>query len=233
MRSPWCIILLSAQVFASKGKVREAPERAPKTHSHARAAAAPGAQKRSSATGLGHRSCLTADQPAFSNLPTQAESPSCVFMTGISHDAVTYLPGVLCILKRLRDVGSKHPLVLALPAEELNQTETSLRAVGALGSIRLAVWNHFPNSSNLLRVKRWTGTNILDKCDLESNQPRPTVPPLLVESQFDGSHTAGSMSSAPLLSGSFGLIRTFSSSGISTRCVMPLEATLVCALLQR
>lgn len=87
----------------------------------------------------------------------------CVFMTGVSTNVSVYLPGLLCIARRLEQVGSQVPLVIAVPAAEVALARAALSNINAT----ILVWRQFPVELKLRwGQRRWRGRHVLDKLNL-------------------------------------------------------------------
>ena len=101
----------------------------------------------------------------FPNTTSVRHHRQCVFMTGVSHDVLSQLPGLLCIAHRLQQVGSRVPLVIAVPAEEALLARTFMEEAGV--NATLVVWTRFPVELKLAwRQRRWKGKGVLDKLNI-------------------------------------------------------------------
>ena len=111
--------------------------------------------------------CDAAREAPFLDRPG-ARVPTCVFMTGVTKNVPTYLPGVMCIMQRLHDLRSRYPLVLAVSADEAEQAQAELDAVPEL-SVNTTVmrWSRFPHAPRLSGwARRWQGSRVLDKLNV-------------------------------------------------------------------
>ncbi|KAL1521703.1 hypothetical protein AB1Y20_021358 [Prymnesium parvum] len=94
-------------------------------------------------------------------------SPTCVFMTGVT-SGQSYFHGIRCVIRRLRLLHSRIPLVVAVPPTEVEHTERELK--GYLGAnVSLLRWKrieHDVTHLNMFHAKRWSGTRVLDKLNV-------------------------------------------------------------------
>lgn len=106
-------------------------------------------------------------QPAFVDDGRRPASP-CVFMTGVTLNVTKYLPGAMCIMKRLRDVGSRYPLVFAVPPDEAEVARAALAAVPEISANSTVMsWSRFPYEPQLTGwARRWRGTRVFDKLNM-------------------------------------------------------------------
>ena len=115
--------------------------------------------------------CIGERQAPFIDKPP-AGAPSCVFMTGVTRNVTRYLPGVLCLMRRLHDVGSRYPLVFAVPANEAEDAQAELDALDCHVRKRMANttvmrWSRFPYTPRLSGwARRWQGSRVLDKLNV-------------------------------------------------------------------
>jgi len=111
--------------------------------------------------------CGAAREAPFLDRPGTG-APTCVFMTGVTKNVVTYWPGVMCIMQRLHDLGSRYPLVFAVSADEAEQAQAELDAVPELSANTTVMrWSRFPHASRLFGwARRWQGSRVLDKLNV-------------------------------------------------------------------
>ena len=88
--------------------------------------------------------------PNAADVRQRLGTPACTFMTGYGANARAQLPGVQCILRRLRAIESSVPLVIVVPE---NETETATAALPPLRASREVIteWRHFPSVPNRQR----------------------------------------------------------------------------------
>lgn len=105
---------------------------------------------------------------------TAPDHNSCVFMTGGPR---AYFPGILCVLHRLENVHSTHPLVLVVPVNEVDWFQSELDRRGYLHSkLTLMSVDHFNHSFPRGRTPSWAdvfqtrwaraGFHVLDKLNV-------------------------------------------------------------------
>ena len=111
--------------------------------------------------------CGAAREAPFLDRPG-AGAPTCVFMTGVTKNVAKYWPGVMCIMQRLHDLGSRYPLVFAVSADEAEQAQAELDAVPELSANTTVMrWSRFPHASRLFGwARRWQGSRVLDKLNV-------------------------------------------------------------------
>lgn len=106
-------------------------------------------------------------------------APSCVFMTGGTRHN---LPGVACIVARLRALGTPHAVVVAAPAEDIEQVRDRLRGHNVSGFL---AWSQVPYR---YRGSNWAGSHVLDKLNVLASPYSRVVwldPDMLVEKSID------------------------------------------------
>ena len=104
------------------------------------------------------------------------EPRQCVFMTGISHGVDDFLPGVRCLVKSLRGLGSRIPLVVATTSDYAGSVRDGLADISRQANVAVITWDHFPVTPRLpaeklprtLRslIARWKGSHEYDKLNV-------------------------------------------------------------------
>ena len=89
-------------------------------------------------------------------------------MTGVTNRATAFLPGIRCIARRMRELQSTVPLVIAVPTDEAASVRESLQAWGVLGgNVSLVRWNRLNYEPPLHGfTRRWKDTRVLSKLNL-------------------------------------------------------------------
>ena len=120
-------------------------------------------------TTMQHAAACERSAPTMAPFPDAPDTPipACVFMTGVTGRMQSFLPGIRCIARRLRELGSAIPLVIAVPTTEMTWAKDALQAQGVLSSnVSLVSWNRFQYELPLrghFTIKRWKDTRVLDK----------------------------------------------------------------------
>lgn len=94
----------------------------------------------------------------------------CVFMTGITQHVDSFLPGVRCLIKRLREVSSHIPLVVATTRDNAGSVRSGVADISPSTNVTVLEWGHFPTpqvrSPHRGHLARWHRSHVYDKLNV-------------------------------------------------------------------
>ena len=110
----------------------------------------------------------TTERPPLFRLPNgsllpRARRPGCTFVTGATASLARQLPGVLCVVQRLHQLGSRHNVVVLAPIEDVPLAVAALPSNVTVLSTSRFPYEYTPSNGGRSWSSRFVGRRILDK----------------------------------------------------------------------